>query len=57
MGSPREGKDVGLCNDLGEGCLSRGDDRSANDREGLEDAKGEGKLGAPETDVEMDGGG
>lgn len=57
MGSPLAEKDVGLCNDLGEGCLSRGDDRSANGRAGFEDANGEGKLGAPETEVEMDGGG
>lgn len=56
MGSPRAGKDVGLCNDLGEGCLSCGDDKSANGREEAEDAKGEGKPGALETDVEMDGG-
>jgi len=46
IGSLLAGKDAGLCNDLGEGCLSCGD-RSAYGRDDVEDEKGDGRLGAP----------
>lgn len=57
IGSLLGGKEVGLCNDLGEECLSWGDDKSAKGcLDEVEDAKGEGRLGAPETAVEIDAG-
>lgn len=49
------GKGAGLCKDRGEACLSGGEDRSEYGRELVEDANGEGKLGAPETEVDIDG--
>lgn len=55
MGSPLAGKDAGLCNDLGDECLSCGD-KSANGRDEVDEVKGEGKLGCPETAVDSDGG-
>lgn len=56
MASLLGGNDDGWCKVLGEACLSGGEDRSEYGRELFEDANGEGKLGAPETEVDIDGG-
>jgi len=45
-----------LCNDLGEACLSGGEFIAEYGLEVPEFEKGEGRLGAPETEVVIDGG-
>lgn len=56
MASLLGGNDDGWCKDLGEACLSGGEDKSEYGRELVEVANGEGRLGAPETEVEIEGG-
>lgn len=45
-----------MCIGLGETCLSGGEVKAEYDLELVDDANGEGKLGAPETEVDIVGG-
>lgn len=45
-----------MCNVLGEACLSGGEFNTEYGLEAADVGNGEGRLGAPETEVDIDGG-
>jgi hypothetical protein len=56
MASLLAGYEVGLCDALGDACLCGGEFSAEYGLGAAEFGKGEGKLGAPDTEVTIDGG-